>query len=57
VQFYRVPRWQTRPRATGRVGDPATRVSVAQLHIELQALRYTGYRALATLQVDGGMTV
>jgi alkylation response protein AidB-like acyl-CoA dehydrogenase len=40
-------------RATGRADDPATRASVTQLHIELQALRYTGYRALTTLQRTG----
>ncbi|KAA2265810.1 acyl-CoA dehydrogenase [Solihabitans fulvus] len=40
-------------RATGRAGDPDVRASVARLHIDLQALRYTGYRALTRLSRTG----
>jgi alkylation response protein AidB-like acyl-CoA dehydrogenase len=33
--------------ATGRAGDPIVRQQLAQLHVERQALRFTGYRALS----------
>jgi alkylation response protein AidB-like acyl-CoA dehydrogenase len=40
-------------RATGRHRDPVVRTAVAELYVELQALRYTGYRALSTLEREG----
>lgn len=38
--------------ATGRRGDAVVRQDLAQLHIEMEALRYTGYRVL-TRQMRG----
>jgi len=38
--------------ATGRRGDAGVRQDLAQLHIEMEALRYTGYRVL-TRQMRG----
>ncbi len=40
-------------RATGHAGDPLVRADVAQLYVELQALRWTGYRALTALSRTG----
>ncbi|SCG46996.1 Acyl-CoA dehydrogenase [Micromonospora echinaurantiaca] len=40
-------------RATGHADDPLVRDEVAQLHVEVQALRWTGYRALTGLQRTG----
>jgi len=40
-------------RATGNQADPHVRAEVAQLYIELNALRWTGYRALTSLQHTG----
>ncbi|MEV6304158.1 acyl-CoA dehydrogenase family protein [Actinoplanes sp. NPDC051861] len=37
----------------GAAGDPLVRREVAELHVELQGLRYTGYRALAALEQTG----
>jgi alkylation response protein AidB-like acyl-CoA dehydrogenase len=39
--------------ATGRCHEPVVRQQLAQLHIEMEALRYTGYRVL-TRQMRGG---
>jgi len=38
--------------ATGRLTEPATRQRLAQLHVDMEALRYTGYRVL-TRQMRG----
>ena len=40
-------------RATGADRDPLLRHAVAELHVTLQGLRYTGYRALSTLERTG----
>jgi alkylation response protein AidB-like acyl-CoA dehydrogenase len=40
-------------RAYGANTDPAVRRAVAELYVRLQALRFTGYRALATLVRTG----
>lgn len=39
--------------ALGAHADPPVRDAIAALHVELQGLRYTGYRALAALERDG----
>jgi alkylation response protein AidB-like acyl-CoA dehydrogenase len=39
--------------AVGATGDPAVRREIADLHVQLQGLRFTGYRALAALGRDG----
>lgn len=36
--------------AVGAVSDPVVRREIADLYVELQALRYTGYRALSTME-------
>ncbi|GIM86889.1 acyl-CoA dehydrogenase family protein [Salinispora arenicola] len=40
-------------RAVGASDCPIVRREIAQLHIEVQALRYTGYRALTALERTG----
>jgi alkylation response protein AidB-like acyl-CoA dehydrogenase len=40
-------------RATGADRDPLVRHAIAELHVELQALRYTGYRALSMMEHTG----
>jgi alkylation response protein AidB-like acyl-CoA dehydrogenase len=40
-------------RAVHAEADPVVRQTVAELYVELEALRQTGYRALATLQRTG----
>lgn len=40
-------------RAVGADTDPVIGVEIARLYVELQALRYTGYRALAALERTG----
>lgn len=37
----------------GADGDPVVRREIAELHVQLQGLRFTGYRALATLERTG----
>jgi alkylation response protein AidB-like acyl-CoA dehydrogenase len=50
VQFDRV---RQTVEAVGADRDPAVRRELAELYVALQALRYTGYRALATLDRTG----
>ncbi|RZQ61102.1 acyl-CoA dehydrogenase family protein [Amycolatopsis suaedae] len=40
-------------RATGADTDPVVRAAIAELHVTLQGLRYTGYRALAAAARTG----
>jgi alkylation response protein AidB-like acyl-CoA dehydrogenase len=40
-------------RKTGSADDPRVRDRIAQLYVDLQALRYTNYRSLATLMRTG----
>jgi alkylation response protein AidB-like acyl-CoA dehydrogenase len=40
-------------RAVGAQHDPVVRQTVAQLYVDLEALRQTGYRALATVERTG----